>query len=186
MLGGDGGTGKSLVAAQLAVAVATGTPWLGRQVAGGPALYLSAEDDAGELHRRLADITAALGLGLGALDRLSFLSLAGEDALLALFDPKTGALVPTPLFGALEERIAEDRPKLVALDTLADLHAGNENDRAHARQFVGLLRGLAIRHGTTVLLLAHPSRAGMAAGDGLSGSTAWNGSVRSRLSLSRG
>ena len=71
------------------------------------------------------------------------------------------------------------------LDTLADLHAGQENDRATARQFIGFLRGLALRHELAVVLLAHPSNAGMASGSGLSGSTAWNASVRSRLYLER-
>src|SRR5262249_54953706 len=36
---------------------------------------------------------------------------------------------------------------------------------------------------TAVILLAHPSLAGIASGSGLSGSTAWNNSVRSRLYL---
>ena len=71
------------------------------------------------------------------------------------------------------------------LDTLADLHSGQENDRTVARQFIGLLRGLAIRYDTTVVLLAHPSLTGMSTGSGLSGSTAWNASVRSRLYLER-
>jgi hypothetical protein len=62
---------------------------------------------------------------------------------------------------------------------------GNENDRAQARQFIGMLRGLAIRHECAVLLLSHPSVAGIASGGGSSGSTAWNNSVRSRLYLSR-
>jgi len=43
-LSGDGGTGKSLLALQLAVGVATGTRWLGRNVAKGAVLYLSCED----------------------------------------------------------------------------------------------------------------------------------------------
>jgi RecA-family ATPase len=71
----------------------------------------------------------------------------------------------------------------VVLDTLADIFAGNENARAEARQFIGLLRGLAIDHDLTVLLLAHPSLSGMATGSGTSGSTAWSNSVRSRLYL---
>ncbi|WP_369675560.1 AAA family ATPase, partial [Enterococcus faecium] len=79
----------------------------------------------------------------------------------------------------------DERPALVGLDTLADLHSGQENDRTTARQFIGLLRGLAIRHGCAVVLLAHPSLTGMASGSGLSGSTAWNASVRSRLYLER-
>jgi len=42
---------------------------------------------------------------------------------------------------------------------------------------------MAIRHDLAVLLLSHPSVAGIQTGTGLSGSTAWNNSVRSRLYL---
>lgn len=48
-----------------------------------------------------------------------------------------------------------------------------------------MLRGLAIEFDFAVLLLAHPSIAGMASGSGSSGSTAWSNSVRSRLYLDR-
>lgn len=40
LISGDGGTGKSLLALQLAVATATGRPWLGFDVAVGPVLYV--------------------------------------------------------------------------------------------------------------------------------------------------
>lgn len=54
MLGGDGGTGKSTLALGLAVATVAGSPRAGRSIEGcGPAAFLSAEDDADELHRRL-------------------------------------------------------------------------------------------------------------------------------------
>jgi RecA-family ATPase len=137
------------------------------------------------LHRRLADVLAAEGLGFQDLDRLTLRSLAGEDALLAVPDKATGALRTTALHDELDARLREEAPALLILDTAADLHAGNENDRAQVRQFVGILRGLAIRHACAVVLLAHPSLTGMASGSGLSGSTAWNGSVRSRLYLER-
>jgi RecA-family ATPase len=186
MLGGDGGVGKSLIALQLAAATAAGRPWLGRQCVTGGVVLLSAEDEEDELHRRLAAIVASEDdLDFPDLDRLTLLPLAGEDALLAIPDPRTGVLHSTPLFGELETLIAEDPPALLVLDTLADLHSGNENDRTVARQFVGMLRGLAMRHDCAVLLLAHPSLTGLASGSGLSGSTAWNASVRSRLYLER-
>lgn len=185
LLSGDGGTGKSLLAMQLAVATAMGGRWLGRDVAGGGALYLSAEDDRDELHRRLGDICASAGAGLADLDRLTLCPMAGEDALLASLDRATGALRPTALFRDLDARLASERPALMVLDTLADLFPGNENDRTQARQFVGMLRGLAIRHECAVLLLAHPSLSGLNTGSGTSGSTGWNNSVRSRIYLSR-
>ena len=127
MLGGDGGTGKSLIALQLAVAVASGRQWLRREVATGRAMFISAEDDEPELHRRLAGIVAAEGMEFADLYDLTMRSLAGEDALLATVDPKTKALAPTNLWLELEAQVAEERPALVVLDTLADLHSGEEN-----------------------------------------------------------
>jgi RecA-family ATPase len=185
LLGGDGGTGKSLLSLQLACAVALHGKWLGRSVKPGRALFISAEDDTDELHRRISDITEAEGVTLGDLHRMTIRSLAGEDALMATLDRQTGALFPSPLFLELDRRIADERPAVVILDTLADLFPGNENDRAQARQFIGLLRGLAIRHECALLLLAHPSLSGLNSGAGTSGSTGWNNSVRSRLYFAR-
>ena len=184
LFSGDGGTGKSLVALQLAVSTALARPWLRMPVKEGNALYLSAEDDKDELHRRLADIAQAEGVEVSELQNLKCRSLAGEDALLATLN-KGGALEPTPLLDAIDDLLKRDQPDLLVLDTLADYFPGNENDRAQARQFVGMLRGLAIRHRCAVFMLAHPSLTGLNSGTGTSGSTGWNNSVRSRLYLSR-
>lgn len=185
MLGGDGGVGKSLLALQLAIATAAGGQWIGNTPDAGRVIHISAEDDKDELHRRLHDVTRGMGLTLGALTNLILRSLAGEDALLAVADTRSGTLKPTPLFHELDAYVKESGAKLLILDTLADLHSGQENDRTVARQFIGLLRGLALRHECTILLLAHPSLTGMSSGSGLSGSTAWNNSVRSRLYFER-
>lgn len=185
LLTGDGGTGKSLLALQLAVACTLGKHWLGRSVAAGRALFLSAEDDEAELHRRLCDVVAAEGAELGDLDNLILRSFAGEDALLATLDMRSGALRASELLRELDAFLADQPPVVLVLDTLADLFGGNENDRTQARQFVGLLRGLAMRHQCAVLLLAHPSLSGIQSGAGTSGSTGWSNSVRSRLYLRR-
>lgn len=185
LLGGDGGTGKSLLALQLAVATAARAQWIGLPVAAGRALFLTAEDEVAEVHRRLAAICALEGLDMDALDNLDILSLAGRDALLSIAEGRNGVMKTTALFDRIEAWIAEHTPTLVILDTLADLFGGEENARAHARQFVASLRGLAIKHQTTIVLLSHPSLSGMASGSGTSGNTAWSNSVRSRLYLER-
>lgn len=186
LLSGDGGTGKSLLALQLAVATVMDKGWVGRDVErSGKVLFLSAEDDDAELHRRLADICRESGVSMSALGDLLLRSMAGEDALMAVLDRKTNALRATKLYAALCATMERERPALLVLDTLADLHAGNENDRAHGRQFIGMLRHLAIEFGCSVLLLAHPSLTGLNSGSGTSGSTAWSNSVRSRLYLRR-
>ena len=89
------------------------------------------------------------------------------------------------LFEQVRLEIEDRRPDLVILDTQSDLFGGDEIKRLHARQFIGLLKGLALKFNLTVLLLSHPSLSGMASGAGTSGSTAWNNSVRSRIYLER-
>ena len=120
LLNADGGMGKSLIALQLCCATALGRKWLNREVEPGRALFISAEDDQDELHRRLADIAQAEGIDLRELDALTLRSLAGEDALLAL-EVKGGALKATSLFNEIEKHVTEIEPRIVVLDTLADL-----------------------------------------------------------------
>lgn len=182
MLSGDGGVGKSLLALQLAIAVASNTQWLGLAAENGPVIYASAEDERNEIHRRALDIAKAEGLALPA--DVHVVDLAGRDAIMGALD-QAGMIKPTALWKRLVRRVAQVRPRLIVLDTLADVYAGNENVREQVRQFVGQLRGLAIDYDCAVLLLSHPSLTGMGSGSGASGSTAWNNSVRSRLYLTR-
>lgn len=183
LFSGDGGTGKSLLALQLAVAAAAERAWLGKAVNSGRVIFLSAEDDDDELHIRLDDILRAERLDYSTVEGLTLRSLAGEDALLAVETQL--ALMHSALFEELEQRAADEQPALIVLDTLADVFPANENDRAKVRQFIGILRGLALRQRCAVMLLGHPSLTGLSSGTGTSGSTAWNNSVRSRLYLSR-
>ena len=184
LLSGDGGTGKSLLALQLAMSTALGVQWLRNSVRQGQAFYLSAEDDDDELHRRINDIAQAYGADLSDLSGLTARSLISEETLLATLEPG-GSLSPAPLFEAIEGMLDEMQPNLLVLDTLADYFPGNENDRAQARQFVGMLRGLAVERQCAIVMLSHPSLSGMGSGTGMSGSTAWNNSVRSRLYFTR-
>jgi len=186
-LGGDGATGKSLLAMQLAIAVERNTKWIGHDIAKpGPVLYFSAEDDENETHIRLKEITHSERIPLDEVNELHIALMAGEDALLAVEDTAQAAVLKkTPLFERLRQWASHIKPKLIILDNLADIFGGNENAKAPARQFIGMLRGLAIEFDCAIVMLSHPSLTGMASGSGSSGNVAWNNSVRSRLYLTR-
>src|SRR5262249_60892315 len=113
---------------------------------------------------------------------LHLLSLAGQDALLAVPD-RNGKIVATPLFQSLLDAARDIRPRHIGIDTSADVYGGNENDRAQIRQFIGLLRHPAITPDSSVVLLAHPSNTGSNSGTGISGSTGWHNSLRARMYL---
>lgn len=186
LLSGDGGTGKSLLALQLAVSVGTGVwPWLNRQPEQGVALYVGAEDDIDEMHRRLSEFVLQGKCTFDEIDNVKLCSLADQDALLSVLEPKTNVLYPSPLFTQIVQAIDQLQPSVVVLDTLADLFPGDENNRALARQFIAQLRKVCVTKRVTIVLLSHPSLSGMASGTGTSGNTAWNNSVRSRLYMTR-
>lgn len=185
MIAGDGGGGKTTLMLQLGVAIAGERPWLGHNPDPGPVLFVTAEDDEEEIHRRVYAIAKELAVELSELADLHIVPLAGHDAVMGAPQGKAALIAPTSVFRGLVALVARIRPHVVILDALADMFGGEENARAQARQFIGLLRGLAIKNDLAVVLIAHPSLSGMASGSGTSGSTAWSNSVRARLYLER-
>lgn len=185
---GDGGTGKTLLAQQLATASAIGGQWIGLDVRQMPVLAVLCEDDRDELHRRHHAICTDLScLMHPGLSDLRLWPRTGSDNLLVTYD-REGRPLLTPFFARVVEQVAAmpAGDKLVILDTVADLYGGNEIVRSQVNHFVKAVVGKLVKdHGATVLLLAHPSVAGMNSKSGLSGSTAWNGAVRSRLYLTK-
>jgi RecA-family ATPase len=182
LLTGEGGIGKTLLMQQLSVATVLGKDWIGSMPEQGPVIFITAEDDIDELHFRYHKIAQKYGVDFNQLTDLHLVSLAGCDAVVAKVE-HDGTVSPTPLFHWIERRALEIKPRWIGLDTAADVFIVDERNRSQVRQCISLLRRIALRVDTAVILLAHPSLAGISSGSGLSGSTAWNNSVRSRLYL---
>lgn len=181
LLGGAGGQGKSLLAQQLMTATAIGGWWLGMQVERGPALGFFCEDDPDEIQRRQWAINQAMGISADDLSAMHIWPRRGKINHLVTADGD-GRIKLEPLYEQLRAACRSIRPKLVILDTVAHIFGGNENIRGQVTAFVsGPMQALADEAGATVIMCAHPSRSGISDGSGLSGSTAWEGSVRARL-----
>src|SRR3546814_140858 len=181
-LTGPGSAGKSLLGQQLATCHALGRPFLGVDTRGGPALYITCEDDKDELHRRQAAICRALhGQPADLSGKLHLVSLAGELGAELFSLGEGGALEPTERFRAIEEGAVGIGAKLIVLDNVAHLFGGNENARHEVASFVSLMNRLAMKVDGSVLLIGHPNKAG----DSFSGSTAWENQVRSWIFLER-
>ena len=183
---GDGGIGKSLLAQMLAASCALGRDWLGLPTKQARVLAVMCEDDGDELWRRQAAICDHYEHGLGDLElNLALLPRLGEDNILMDFAggaPSRGAL--TPFYDQVLVAAKDIGAELTIIDTIADTFGGNENDRGQVRQYVNACLGrLARETSGSVLVLGHPSVAGMTSGTGTSGSTGWSNTFRSRLFL---
>jgi RecA-family ATPase len=180
LLSGEGAVGKSILLLQLSVAVTLGSDWIGTLPISGPVIYLNCEDDDAEICRRLEAVATHYGVTRKQLSAdLHVLSLVGRDAVLGFAD-KNNRMQPTPLFEQVRVDALKIKPALIVIDTVADVFAGRENDRSETRQFISLMRGLALDADAAVVLVSHPSLAGISTDTGLSGNTAWHNSVRAR------
>jgi hypothetical protein len=184
LFSGEGGAGKSITAQQLCAAHVFGKDWLGSLPERGPAIYTDCEEDPKELHRREETICGYYGVKHADAVRLgmNLISMVNHDAILATVS-RSGKVEPTAFYKALLEAAGDIRPKLIAIASSANVYAGDESVRTEVQQFVGLLTRIAIRASGAVLLISHPSNAGISTGTGLSGSTQWHNAVRARFYL---
>lgn len=191
-LTGPGSAGKSLLAQELCTCIALGLPFMGIPTRQSVALYLTCEDGDDELHRRQAAICTGLDVELADMaGKLFLVSLAGKTGNeLATFSQTyqeglqgqaNDILRPTRRWHSLSEVVKAIGVGFIALDNVAHLFAGNENNRNEVASFVNLLNRLAISVDGAVLFIGHPNKAGAE----FSGSTAWENQVRSRLFLHR-
>jgi len=185
LLTGEGGGGKSQIAMQLQAAASTGMPWLGLAVDPCRSLGFYAEDEQDELHRRLCGIVELTGAAPSDLRDMYWRSVVSDDAEMIEADERSGDIRPTAYFRRIEREVMGSGARLLILDAVTNLFGADEIKRRQVNSFIGLLRRLAIKMDGAVVLLGHPSAAGIATGSGLSGSTHWHNAVRSRLYLAR-
>jgi RecA-family ATPase len=175
-----GGGGKSYISLNLAASVAIGAMAYGLTTIQAPTIYITAEDDDDENHRRLIGVANALGESISSFSgKLYLLSLvARTEKGLARFDPDNRMTV-LPLFHELRVTIQQTGARLMVLDNVAHLFEGNENHRAQVAAFIGLLNALALETQCAIILISHPNKAG----DSFSGSTAFQNQVRSHIHM---
>jgi hypothetical protein len=170
IVGGEPKCCKSLLALDVAVSVASGTPCLRRfdVVEPGPVLLFAAEDAPHVVRERLDGIARAAGVALSSLD------------LHVITAPVVRLDLPADqrLLRATVEAV---RPRLLVLDPFVRLHRRDENASAEVAPLLAYLRLLEREVGTAVLLVHH-ARKGAAharAGQALRGSSelhAWGDS----------
>jgi hypothetical protein len=174
MIAGAGAAGKSWLATELALAVASGADWLGFKVyAPGRVLLILGEEDEPEARRRLYYGARVLGLSDHqrelARERLWVLPLCGRAVALTAEDAAqvpegrstdTAAGLPaTALYWELLDRLeadAGDGWSLVVLDPLSRFAGPDvEVDNAQATRFVQAVERFTAAPGTPTVIVCH-------------------------------
>ena len=197
VLTGAGGAGKSRIALQLAVAVATGAnhfiwpangpvrltgPKGPELLATGPVVFAAWETRKLAWQNRLAAVCGHLADEIAKLsNRLHYINMRPEGGV---WGAERGAHTSTAgnwLAGgaALLNYAAEAGARLLVIDPLAAAFVQNENDRALVRAFLSALDQWAEDHNCAVLIISHPPKSDNAQ----SGSTDWRNGVQAVWTL---
>jgi hypothetical protein len=145
LLGGPPKAFKTWLAAELALAVAAGSPAFGRFAVPepGPVLFFGAEDSPADLRTRFDGIARGRGVRL-------------PDIPLFLLDIAQLHLDDTRHLGRLRRTLALHAPRLLVLDPFVRLVAGlDENSAREVSTVLGALRTLQREHNVTILLVHH-------------------------------
>ena len=191
LLGGHGGSGKSLLALMLAVHIACGQPFLTSATRKGQVFFFSAEDPAEVVTRRLAKICSEHSIDPSELSKnLHVADATGGDPSLFSEQRFRGNRKEelTATYEALKQRIEAKAIDVLIVDNASDVFDGDEIKRSAVRAFIRSLALLIRPRGGAVLLLAHVDKATSRSGsdakaESYSGSTAWHNSVRARMVL---
>lgn len=148
-VGGSPKAGKTWLALEMALAVASGKPCLGRFAVHrpGPVLLFCAEDGPRAVQQRVAGLARARGIDF---DRLA-VGWIGASSL-HLDQPHDQR--------RLAMTVAQMKPRMLLLDPLVRLHRGDENSAADISDLLGFLRGLQRDHHTAVVLVHHVRKSG--------------------------
>lgn len=139
---------KTWLAAELALAVATGKPALGRFAVAhpGPVVFFGAEDDAPSLRERFAGLATVRGVALA-------------DAPVLLLDANELRLDRVDHLSRLDATVAVHRPRLLVLDPFVRLARVDENSAGEVSAVLGSLRALQRARDVAILVVHHMRKA---------------------------
>jgi hypothetical protein len=182
LLMGEDGSGKSFLMLLLALAAATGGDWLGFTVNRGPVVFLTAEEEAGDVWERIAAIEKMLGRELDLKDfHLVVLNEGDTDSdggLVLGGLGRNGKVQMTALWNTLVSGVETIMPVSIMLDPLVEIFDGDEMVRVQSRQFIAPMRKLARKHDLAIYLSGHPSKTSARDRTGTAGSTGWTATMR--------
>jgi hypothetical protein len=139
---------KSFLSLSLSVSVASGQPWLDREVTQGPVIYLSGE---GNSHFRKRQAAAMREAGL---DPSQPIPLHVRDFAFPIDNPSEVKAF------LVDVRAAGVSPRLIVVDTFQRYFSGDENSQRDAARFISGCDTIRRELGCAVLVIHHTGKSG--------------------------
>jgi RecA-family ATPase len=175
LLIGEGGVSKTMALVAFAVAVATGTAWLGCYSAAtqGRVLVLLGEEDAEEVHRRCYNVARATAAPVPDPGSIVVVPLAGLPCPMVETDER-GNAIDAPFLLWLRSYVSQHGPfALILVDPLSRFAGRDaEVDNAAATRFVQALESIATETGATVVCAHHTNKTARGSGATVNGASA--------------
>ena len=166
LVAGTGAAGKSSLMCGYAVALAVGKPYH-RMVPRQPCrvMVYDVEDDNDEQRKRMSSVLRHMGLVPD--DIAQRVTRIGPNTIGTLLnrDEHTGVVKLTPAMELMRACVAAERPDVLILDPLVELHDCPENDNTAQKAIVAQFRALAVEFDMAVVLLHHTRKGSSDAGD---------------------
>lgn len=159
VLAGEPKTYKSVISTDLAVSIASGTPFLGqfKIPTTGPVLIIQEENDPGEFQDRLNRIAFSRGLlGSGSM-KGDYITLNPDVELpITIYNNQGFDLTDPRSFAFLRKKCRELNPSLIILDPFYLMTPGiDENSAAQVGPILARLLKLKQRYGVGIQLIHH-------------------------------
>jgi hypothetical protein len=163
----SGGTGKSMLGLVVAIHLCAGRdfgPW---KCIGGKSLkvaFLSVEEDADELDRRVHALVNLYGFDQDVLSNL-FIVSSSEDPILAAPNPNTKAIRNTKCADELEKQLFRETIDVLVVDPFIEVWEGDENNNVHVKAAAAVIRRMIRRMNAACLLMHHVRKGTVIPGD---------------------
>ena len=150
LIAGPSKAGKSFLLMELAVAIASGGKWLGKQCKRGKVLYINLEIDKNSFLTRFEEIFAAQEVNRQEAEEIQIWNLRGKT-------PPLNELAPM-----LIRRIRDDNLAAIILDPIYKVITGDENNARDMSIFCNQFDRIATETGASVIYVHHHSKGSQA------------------------
>lgn len=166
-VGGSGGTSKTMLMMQIAVAMATGAKFGDFQVANGSSLLILGEEDASERDRRFGGICQHMNADAALVEkRVKCFAASGVDVRLTLKvdgNPQETLMAGEIIELAKQHAIESCVPvRMIVVDHARLVLGGDPNSADDVTQLTRVLNNIVTQTGAAVVLIAHSPKSVLA------------------------